>query len=94
MLNLQNKIAGLKKDILVKADQAAVTREKLASIINTLWDASFTEKECIQSLHSKDKLLIITTRQKVFAQELFLRKEYILQELKKSNLPYNQIIVR
>lgn len=92
MDDILKKISKLKKNFLIKEKENKTAKQEINKILNDIFADYKNYAKYVVSTHFKADKLIIETKNKVFASEIFIKKELILSKLKEIKI--RQIIIR
>lgn len=92
MDNILKKLSKLKKNFLIKEKENKTAKQEINKILSDIFVDYKNYAKYVVSTHFKADKLIIETKNKVFASEIFIKKEQILSKLKEIKI--RQIIIR
>lgn len=93
MLSLKGKIEAIKNDVLRKQKIKKMFDAEFTRILKEVFGNFKDYPEYLSSFYIKSNNLVIETKNKVFASELFLKKEEIINKLRNFRT-INQIIIK
>lgn len=92
MKDITSKLAVLKSKITTKEKEDDRFRTQFKQTISDLFPRHKNPMDYIRDFYVRDNKLIIQTKNKAFAQELFLRRNYLQEKL--TTITIKHIIIR
>jgi hypothetical protein len=85
MDELKNKFIQLKKILNEQSEESKKLNEQFKRIVSEVFNDQKTPEKYIRDFYLKSGNLVVYTKNKTFANELFLRKEVVLAGLREEN---------
>lgn len=94
MQELKNRLSGLRKLIAQKGEEDKKLRELFKKTLLEIFGDEKIPDKYIRDFYFKQGKLIVTATNKSFANELFLRKEIILEKLNSQEMKIKFMIIK
>jgi len=94
MDELKNKFIQLKKTLSVQSEESKKLNKQFKKVISLIFNDQKTPEKYVRDFYLKSGKIIVFTTNKSFANELFLRRQGILEELNKENKEISDMIVK
>jgi chaperonin cofactor prefoldin len=95
MDELKNKFIQLKKTLSDQSEESKKLNEQFKRIVSEVFNDQKTPEKYIRDFYLRSGNLVVFTKNKTFANELFLRKESILASLsKEDNKEISDLIIK
>lgn len=93
MNSLKEKFQTLKEAVLIKEKKDRASQEKINRILGEIFKKQKNYQKYLNAVYFKSSQLVIETKSKTFANEIFVHKEELINKLKKFH-PLTQLIIK